>query len=57
MIRTINGHKYLMRDTRPTKELRQLYKQFVEKYGLKDTLTFHDWLADRGKIHIEIKER
>lgn len=53
MIRIIDGHKYLMRDTRPTSELRKLHKAFEAKYG---PMEFHHWLADRGKIHIEIKK-
>ena len=53
MYRTINGRKYLMRDTRPVKELRELWKAFCKKYGQMD---FHKWLGERGKVHIEIKK-
>jgi hypothetical protein len=51
MIRTIDGKKYLMRDTRPTVELRRMHKAFEAKYG---AINFHDWL-NRGRIYIEIK--
>jgi len=52
MIRTIDGVKYLMRDTRPTRELRKLHKAFVLKYG---PIEFHKWLAERGKVYIRVK--
>lgn len=50
-IRTIDGIKYLMRDMRPTSELRLLHAAFEAKYGKLD---FHRWLAERGKVHIRI---
>ena len=53
MIRTIDGRKYLMRDTRPVAELRKLHAAYVAKYGPAD---FHRWLAERGKVHIEVRK-
>ena len=54
MIRTIDGRKYLMRDTRPVKELREMYAAFVKKYGAGTT--FRQWL-NRGRIYLEIKPK
>ena len=54
MIRTIDGRRYLMRDTRPVKELRKMYVSFVTKYG--NSLSFHQWL-NRGRIYLEIKQK
>ena len=51
MFRTIDGRKYLMRDTRSVKELRELHAAYEKKYGRID---FHKWLVDRGKVHLSI---
>lgn len=52
MIRTINGQRYLMRDTRPMAELRALYAAFCTKF--KSSLTFEQWLGQRGKIYLKL---
>ena len=54
MQRTIDGRRYLMRDKRPMKDLRRLHVAYEAKYGKLD---FHRWLAERGKISSEIKNR
>ena len=52
MIKTIDGIRYLMRDTsRSVKELREAYRQFCLKYG--NTTSFHEWL-NRGKIYLRL---
>lgn len=48
-VRSIEGVKYLMRDPRPTAELRKMYQAFVAKFG--DSLSFHQWLVERGKVY------
>ena len=54
MIRTIDGRRYLMRDTRPVRELRALYAAFCRKYGAG--VSFAEWL-NRGKIYLEIRDK
>lgn len=47
MIRVIDGHRYLMRDKRPTSELRKLHTEFCNKYS--SGMDFHEWLYCRGE--------
>jgi len=54
MIRTIDGKRYLMRDTRPTRELRALWRAYCAKFK---PITFERWLAERGKVHLCIDRR
>jgi hypothetical protein len=54
MIRTIDGRKYLMRYQATTAELRKLHAEFCVKY--RTNMDIHQWLGERGKVHIEIKE-
>lgn len=54
MTRKIDGRTYLMRDTRPTTELRKLYAGFCQKYGNK--LDFHAWLVQRGKVYLTVRK-
>jgi len=49
MRRKIDGVYFVMRDKRPLRELRQLYQAFRAKYPT-NTMTFHQWLVDRGKV-------
>lgn len=53
--RTIDGKKYLMRDRRPTTELRKLYREFCEKFS--SGMTFHHWMIERGKVYFVVKSR
>lgn len=62
MIRIIDGQKYLMRDQRPVKELRALYRAFTQKYYQEvalttPALTFHRWLVERGKVYVRLQEK
>lgn len=55
MKRKIDGVLYLMRDKRPTRDLRELHRQFCEKF--KTQISFHQWMIERGKVYTDIRER
>jgi hypothetical protein len=48
--RKIEGIKYLMRDGRSTKELKEIYNKIINKYP-SAKLTFHQWLVGYGKVY------
>lgn len=52
-IRKIDGQTYIMRDPRPTRQLRVLWQAFCEKYH--SSMTFHHWLVERGKVYKRIR--
>jgi hypothetical protein len=52
MWRIIDNKKYLMRDIRSTKELRECYNKIIEKYP-NTKLTFHQYLVQYGKVYTE----
>ena len=48
-----NGKRYLIRGPYTATQLKQIYKNYCEKYG--NTELSH-WLVTRGKVYKEIKK-
>ena len=53
MRRTIDGRRYIMRDQRPVKVLREMFMAYCQKYG---EITFHRWMVERGKVSVTIRQ-